>query len=340
MPLIAEPVAAPAPPRRTLLLRLLVAVAATGLVAALIGLGLSLVPAPALPKSPFGMGVREAAPAATGIGGVILALQAQLDLALRSALSALRTSGAGLWTLIGIGLGYGIFHAAGPGHGKALIAAYIVSSGSAIRRGLALSGAAAVIQGLVAIGLVGTIFVLFRATASTMNVTADLVERASFLVMTALGCAMVWRKAGAVLSAAGPAGQESCGCGPACVHGGLGASLKRSRGAEWREMAGIAVAAGIRPCSGAILILVLALSQGLFAAGIAAVLAMAAGTAITTGAIAVVTVYSRALAYRMMGERADRVRRWGAVAELMAAAFVLVLGATLLIGMWRGQGLA
>src|SRR5690606_40624589 len=47
---------------------------------------------------------------------------------------------------------------------------------------------------------------------------------------------------------------------------------------DWREMAGIALAAGIRPCSGALIVLVFALSQGLFLAGVAATLAMAFGT--------------------------------------------------------------
>ena len=58
------------------------------------------------------------------------------------------------------------------------------------------------------------------------------------------------------------------------------------------------VAAGIRPCAGAIIVLVFALSQGLFAAGIAATFAMAVGTALTTSAIAAIAVFAKALAVR------------------------------------------
>ena len=46
------------------------------------------------------------------------------------------------------------------------------------------------------------------------------------------------------------------------------------------------IAVGVRPCSGAILVLVFALSQGIFGVGVMATFAMAVGTAITVAAIA------------------------------------------------------
>ena len=96
----------------------------------------------------------------------------------------------------------------------------------------------------------------------------------------------------------------------------------------------VAVAAGIRPCAGALVILVFALSQGMFPAGIAATFAMALGTALTTGAIAALAVFAKVLALRLAGGRGAN----GAVAiagiELIAASFVLVLGSALLLGLW------
>ncbi len=103
---------------------------------------------------------------------------------------------------------------------------------------------------------------------------------------------------------------------------------------RFRDMAGVALAAGIRPCAGALIVLVFALSQGVFAAGIAATFAMALGTALTTGAIAALAVFFKAAALRIAGGRGAS----GAIAiaglELLAAAFVLVLGASLLYGLW------
>ena len=101
----------------------------------------------------------------------------------------------------------------------------------------------------------------------------------------------------------------------------------------WRDMAAVVVAAGIRPCSGAIILLVFALSQGLFAAGVVATFAMAAGTAITTGALAAIAVLAKGLAVRLAGESTGGARAV-ATLEVLAAAFVLVLGVVLLVGLW------
>ena len=81
------------------------------------------------------------------------------------------------------------------------------------------------------------------------------------------------------------------------------------------------LAAGSRPCSGAIIILVFALSQGILGSGIAAVFAMAAGVAITVSALAILSVFAKQAAQRLAG---------GAL-ELLAAAFVAMLGLGLLL---------
>ena len=109
-----------------------------------------------------------------------------------------------------------------------------------------------------------------------------------------------------------------------------------TRSRSWRDMAGVVVAAGIRPCAGAIVVLVFALSQGVFAAGIAATFAMALGTALTTGLIAAVAVFAKSLAVRLARGRGDTGSRIVAGLELLAAAFILVLGASLLAGLWTG----
>ena len=63
--------------------------------------------------------------------------------------------GSAVWTLLAISFAYGIFHAAGPGHGKAVISSYLVANQETARRGIVLSFASALMQSLVAVVIVG-----------------------------------------------------------------------------------------------------------------------------------------------------------------------------------------
>ena len=86
-------------------------------------------------------------------------------------------------TLIALGLAYGVFHAAGPGHGKAVIAAYLVANERALLKGFLLSLGAALLQALVAIVLVGVLAVVMQATAGTLGRVTSGIELASFAVV-------------------------------------------------------------------------------------------------------------------------------------------------------------
>lgn len=327
--------------RRSLVLRLAVALAGLAVVGAvLIGLGLALetwlAPPPA-PRNPFGTGLREAAPATSGIGGFILAVQGEFYQLLMRAMRRMKDDGAALWMLMAIGFAYGVFHAAGPGHGKSVIAGYIVASRQSLRRGLTLSVAAALLQAVVAIVLVSILAMVIRATAATISATANAIELASFGAVTLLGLAVLWRKAGGLVALAGLSDAGLGDAGSDCGHVHLPAPTTLDRMRDWRDRAGVVVAAGIRPCAGAIIILVFALGQGLFAAGIAATLAMAAGTALTTSALAALAVFMKGLALRVAGGR-GRGPVVIAALEVLAAAFVALTGVALLSGVWASGG--
>ena len=254
-----------------------------GIVALLVWIFAPATLAPA-PKNPLGMGLREAAPSASAFGRLILHYQGAFFLALKTALFALRTDPAAAWSLVGLGFAYGVFHAAGPGHGKAVISSYILSSERALAKGLVLSLAAALLQSIIAIALVGAVFILVGGTAATMDRTANVVELSGFALVALLGAVVTWRKAGKVLGLLrlrdGQIGAAGADCGCDHVHLPPPEQLERS---SPREMAAIALGAGIRPCAGAILVLVLALSQHLLWAGVAATLAMGLGTAVNLG---------------------------------------------------------
>jgi nickel/cobalt exporter len=214
-----------------------------------------------------------------------------------------------------------------------------MSGERALSKAIVLSLAAALIQALVAIGLVGAVFILAGGTAPTMTRTANLVELSGFALVAAIGAVMTWRKAGKLLALVGLTHtSDAASAAQCCDHAHLPSPERLERISGLRDMMGVALGAGIRPCAGAILILVFALSQQLLWAGIAATLAMGLGTAATTSAIAALAVHAKRLALRLAGGRGTGGALLMAGLELSAAAFVLVLGLSLVTGLWSGEG--
>jgi nickel/cobalt exporter len=329
-----------------------------------------------LAQSPFGGPRPSAEPqAASQVGGIVgwlLAKQSEFYREISSAIRAAKTDGHAVWTLLAISFAYGIFHAAGPGHGKAVISSYLVANQETAPRGVVLSFASALLQSLVAVVIVAIGAWLLNATARTMCGAEKTIEIASYALITAFGARLVWTKGGSFIRAlqaepsasplalAGAATHDRAGhggghhhhhdhghdhhghahshvdhdhvhdehCGHS--HGPLPGELAGPGG--WRRGFGTIFAVGLRPCSGAILVLVFALAQGLFWAGIAATFVMGLGTAITVAAIAVMAVSAKDLARRLSGAREGGGALFMRGVEFAAAGLVLLFGVGLLFG--------
>jgi nickel/cobalt exporter len=363
------PVTAPLRRRRNVGVAILVALIA----------GLVLVPAffdPALAQgSPFGVGRPAASPpppAADGIVGWLLAKQAEFYRGLSGLIRAAKADGSAVWGLLGLSFLYGVFHAAGPGHGKAVISSYVVANEETWRRGVILSFASALLQALVAIAMVGIAAALLNATAKTMGEAVRWIEIVSYALIVVVGARLLWTKGRAFVAALRPLMSSTpmlAAAGAVVVpvhdhdHGGHGghhhhhhqhhdhhdhdhghvhdASCGHAHGPEPKDLVGpggwqrglaAIVAVGLRPCSGAILVLVFALAQGIFWAGVAATFVMGLGTAITVAVIATLAVGARAVAARLASARSG----YGELAlrgiEVAAAAVVLAFGLLLLTG--------
>lgn len=314
-----------------------------------------------LAQNPFGApkSAQSAEPEASGLIGWLLAKQSEFYRQMSSTIRAAKSDGSAVWTLLFISFAYGIFHAAGPGHGKAVIASYLVANRETARRGIALSFASALMQSLVAILIVGISAWILNATAKTMCKAEGAIEIASYGLIALFGLRLVWVKGRTFIrafQAAQPvpaiAGlphdhhdhghhdhshahdhhghdrvhDEHCGHS----HGPTPSELAGPGG--WRRGFAAILTVGIRPCSGAILVLVFALAQGLFWAGIAATFLMGLGTAITVATIAVIAVSAKDIAGRLSGARDGGGALFMRGIEFGAAALVLLFGAGLLFG--------
>ena len=311
-------------------------------------------------QNPFG-GPRPAAePQVGGIIGWILARQSEFYREMSGTIRAAKSDGSAVWTLLGISFAYGIFHAAGPGHGKAVISSYLVANEETARRGIVLSFASALLQALVAVAIVAVFAWLLSSTAKTMCSAEKAIEIASYALIAAFGARLVWTKGAGFMRAlqAKPepalavahhhdhghhhhhdhghghdyshdhdhVHDEHCGHS----HGPTPDQLAGPGG--WQRGLGAIFAVGLRPCSGAILVLVFSLAQGLFWAGIAATFVMGIGTAITVATIAVIAVSAKGFARRLSAGREGGGALIMRGIEFAAAGLVLLFGLGLLFG--------
>src|SRR5271154_5676340 len=146
-------------------------------------------------QNPFG-GPRPGAvePQIGGIVGWILARQSEFYREISATIRAAKSDGSAVWTLLAISFAYGIFHAAGPGHGKAVISSYLVANRETARRGIALSFVSAMLQSLVAVLIVAIGAWLLNITAKTMCGAEKVIAIASYGLIAAFGARLVWTK--------------------------------------------------------------------------------------------------------------------------------------------------
>lgn len=328
---------------------------------------------------PFGAPRAQApAPPMGGVLGWIFAKQAEFYRQFSSLIRAAKADGSVAWGLFGLSFLYGIFHAAGPGHGKAVISSYMVANEETWVRGVVLSFASALLQALVAVVVVGIAAALLNATAATMSRAVNLIEILSYSLIILIGVRLLWVKGrvflttlqtlhrpAAVGAAVTPAHhrhdhahgdhdhahahhghdhdhhQDCAGHAHDHDHDDHASAWGHAHAPEPEELAGpggwkrglsAIVAVGLRPCSGAILVLVFALAQGLFWTGVVSTFIMGLGTAITVAAIATTAVFAKAWAKRV----ADTQSGYGMLAmrgiEVGAAVVIIAFGVLLLTG--------
>lgn len=293
-------------------------------------------------------------PEASGFAGWVLAEQARFYRMLSGLIRAAKSDGSAAYTLMGISFLYGIFHAAGPGHGKAVISSYLVANNETWRRGVALSFASALLQALTAIAIVGIAAVLLNVTARTMGGAVRVIEMVSYGLIVLIGLRLLWVKGRAFLRLMTGRGEAHGHAhhhhdhhhhghdhAHAHHHEDEASAWGHAHAPEPRELAGrgwwrrglaAIVAVGLRPCSGAIIVLVFALAQGLFWTGVASTLMMGLGTAITVTLIATLAVSARHFAGRLAEARPGTGMLVVRGLETAAALAIVLFGAALLAG--------
>jgi len=250
-----------------------------------------------------------------------------------AAVRAIRSGAPGGWAALLLAAGsYGVVHAAGPGHGKYLIGGVGLASIASAPRMIALAVASSLAQALWAVVLVYGGFSLLQLSAKHLTVLAEQwLAPASYLAIAAVGIILAVRGLRIIMrrisNTPDPAshGHVSDGCGH--THGPDPEQVAALQ--TFREAAVLVASIAIRPCTGAIFLLVIAWQLDIKAAGFAAAVAMGLGTAILTSTVAISSVALRGMAM-FSGGRAGATGVAAPVLQIIAGVLILWFSVALL----------
>ena len=218
---------------------------------------------------------------------------------------------------------YGVLHAAGPGHGKAVVASYLLARREDWRHGVLVGAGISLVQGLSAIFAVAVLAAVLGVAQREILGRGALVETVSYALVTVIGLHLLWR------AAMGHGHGHHHHDADHHHHHHHHHAPSRRDGAWWRMV----LAAGLTPCASAIIVLLFALANGVLAAGIAAALAMSIGMGMTVSAIGIATVFGRRAVERLagsvpsIGPRVERGVALGGALLLVGFSGLMLLGA-------------
>lgn len=234
----------------------------------------------------------------------------------------------GLWLLTGAFL-YGVLHAIGPGHGKFIVTTYLSTNKESQLAARVVPFLGSLMQGVSAILFVFILAVGFNLASGDLSASRWYVEKISAVLIGAFGAFVIYqalkslRPRRMTVHALTPLHQhdESCGCG----HHGVGANLTQG---DWKTRLGVILAIGARPCSGAIMILMFSNALGIVTWGIAAVMTMSLGTALSIMGLSLAVRYARERTVAFFGGGSNL--SWLVPVAKIAGGIVLILFATVL----------
>ncbi len=213
--------------------------------------------------------------------------------------------------LIALSFGYGVFHAIGPGHGKAVIVTYLGTNQESVKKGIFISFTAAILQSVVAIVLVSALARVLKFKLADVQSYGDDMALVSYVLVVLLGFMMVvgsirrmikLRRSNKQIDISHHldhshahdhheshhhhADNHSSECGCSHTH------VPKQNESIWQTLT-VILSMGFRPCSGAIVVLIYAHLVGVYSYGVIATLMMGVGTGFSVSLIAVATLYAR-----------------------------------------------
>lgn len=302
------------PPRRLIRAAAVVCLVATGLVG----------PPDGIAGNPFAPGkAAEPAPAPSAPPGPLRSLllqigriQRELNVTLSRQMRQIKEthSLAATLTVGGVAFVYGVLHAAGPGHGKLVVSSLFLGREATLLSALRVAGVISLLQTLSAIAIVSVYGLIFDRGGFEALRGAARFEVVSYALIVAIGLYMAWHALRGHRHHA---------------HGDDAGRRDQIHGTR-----GIVVAAGLTPCASALILMIFALTNGVFLVGIGAALVMAIGMSLTVAAAGTVGMATRAGVLRSMAVSGRAVARLRTGLSLAGALMITGIGCLFLASAW------
>ena len=290
----------------------------------------------------------------TGLANGLLQKLAHQQMLLNERIShqfkAVRDTGSrtAFFTILALAFFYGVLHAAGPGHGKSIVAAYFVANEARWTSGVVMGGIISLLQGLTAIVVVFLLSLVLKTSQMAIENNGAMVEFISYGLVVLIGLVLFYRAVtgkghnhhhGPVSFGHDHHDHDHHACGHDHGHHDHDHHHDHAHDHHHQAPAGgsfrriLTLAAGVAPCASAIIIMLFALANGAMLVGTIAVLSLSLGMGLTVSAIGVLSILARGLMKRFAGgetatgERIERALAIGGSVLVVGFAGALMLGA-------------
>ena len=267
-----------------------------------------------------------------GVSAFFFSVMAPVQKMLNESLAAMTRalkgshSAGGLLLVVALALAYGLFHAAGPGHGKTIVSSFLLANEGKIGQSFIIGYLVAAVHALSALVVVLVLYYLIRGIFATGVEQANhYIQLVTFAAITGIGAVMLVRRA---MGKTHTHGHHRHDGHDHESHGHEHSEAMPNKGSlTLRTLLGIAVPAGVIPCPGAVAVVLFALSLHMLGVSILAVSSISVGMGTTISATGALVILAKRGAIRAVaGSHAERdsvVRR---VIEILGAAILFLFG--------------
>jgi len=231
--------------------------------------------------------------------------------------------GSPLWMFLALSFIYGVIHAVGPGHGKAVVCSYFMANPGSLVAGAIMGNAITFVHMLSAAVAVGAAYMIFSSGMGGFAQASLAIQPASYGLLALMGVFLVIKALRDII-------RGGTLTSPSCDH------HQEDEPDDLKSILAVSFVTGLIPCPGAAVILAFCIGLNLFWVGVMALIVMAMGMGLTTTLFAWFAVTARAVTFQLSSSNLRLINWLYAGLSIAGAGTIAVFGAALFYGSLSG----